>query len=98
MIGLEAVTGIGMAVFYPASSALLPRLGPGGLLQEASAVSRLAMNGAQMGGAVLAGFVVAAIKPGWALAICGIGLLCTLALVLLLWVRAPVRTDPPRLL
>src|ERR1700691_3626764 len=28
MIGLEAVTGTGMAVFYPASQALLPRLVP----------------------------------------------------------------------
>src|ERR1700751_4138765 len=67
MIGLESLTGIGMAIFYPASSALLPRLVPGGLLQEASAVSRLAMEGRQMGGAVPAGVVVAAIRPGWGL-------------------------------
>ena len=61
MIALECLTGTGMAVFYPASSALLPRLVPADLLQEASAVSRLAMNGGQMGGAVLAGFCIAAI-------------------------------------
>ena len=48
MIGLECLTGTGMAVFYPASSALLPRLVPADLLQEASALSRMAMNGAQM--------------------------------------------------
>ena len=80
MIALECLTGTGMAVFYPASSALLPRLVPADLLQEASAVSRLAMNGAQMGGAVLAGFCIAAIGrtgPGWALTMCGIGLLGT---------------------
>jgi MFS family permease len=82
MIGLECVTGTGMAIFYPASTALLPRLVPADLLQEASAVSRLAMNGAQMGGAVLAGFCVAAIGPGWALTICGTGLLGTLPLML----------------
>ena len=45
MICLEAVTGTGMAIFYPASQALLPRLVPASLLQEASAVSRLVMNG-----------------------------------------------------
>ena len=66
MIALETVTGTGMAIFYPASSALLPRLVPGGLLQQASAVSRLAMNGGQMAGAVLAGLAVAAVGPGWA--------------------------------
>jgi MFS family permease len=95
MLGLESVTGIGMAIFYPASSALLPRLVPKGLLQEASAVSRLAMNGAQMGGAVLAGFVVAAVGPGWALAVCGAGLLGTVPLMLSLRVTAMERTHQP---
>ena len=58
----------------------MPRLVPPALLQEASAISRLAMNAAQMGGAVLAGLFIAAIGrngPGWALAICGTGLLGT---------------------
>ena len=94
MIGLECLTGTGMAVFYPASSALLPRLVPGDLLQEASALSRMAMNGAQMGGAVLAGFIIAAIGrtgPGWALALCGIGLLGTVPVLLALRVTAHER-------
>src|SRR5206468_2185510 len=51
MIALETLNGAGMAVFYPASQALLPRLVPARLMQEASALSRLAMNAAQMGGA-----------------------------------------------
>ena len=62
--GMLALTGIGMAIFYPASSALLPRVVPERLLQEASAVSRLAMNGGQMGGAVLAGRCVRALAAG----------------------------------
>ncbi|MGO9077731.1 MAG: MFS transporter [Streptosporangiaceae bacterium] len=82
MIVLEAVTGTGMAIFYPASQALLPRLVPADRLQPASAVSRLAMNGGQMGGAVLAGFVVAGFGPGWALLACGIGMLGTIPLML----------------
>jgi MFS family permease len=95
MIALECLTGTGMAIFYPASSALLPRLVPAGLMQEASAVSRLAMNGGQMGGAVLAGLFIAAIGrhgPGWALTICGTGLLGTLPLMLALRVTAHART------
>jgi predicted MFS family arabinose efflux permease len=76
-----------MAVFYPASQALLPRLVPDGVLQEASAMSRLAMNAAQMAGAAIAGLFVAATGPGWALATCGIGMLGTVPL--LLAIRAP---------
>jgi len=82
MIGLEALTGTGMAVFYPASQALLPRLVPGGLLQEASAISRLAMNSGLMSGAALAGLLVAAAGPGWALSLCGIGMIGTVPLLL----------------
>ncbi len=82
MIALEMVTGTGMAIFYPASQALLPRLVPGEMLQQASAVSRLAMNGGQMAGAVVAGFCVAAFGPGWALLVCGAGLLSTIPLLL----------------
>ncbi|HEY2508188.1 MAG TPA: MFS transporter [Streptosporangiaceae bacterium] len=91
MIALEGLTGTGMAVFYPASSALLPRLVPAEHLQEASALSRLAMNGAQMGGAVLAGFVVAAVGPGWAMSVCGVGMLGTVPLMLALRVTSQER-------
>jgi predicted MFS family arabinose efflux permease len=87
MIALETVTGSGMAIFYPASQALLPRLVPGSLLQQASALSRLAMNTAQMGGAAIAGAFVAAAGPGWALAICGAGMVGTVPV--LLTIRAP---------
>ncbi|WP_248960752.1 MFS transporter [Sphaerisporangium perillae] len=82
MIVLETLTGVGMAIFYPASQALLPKIVPDELLQQANAVSRLAMNGAQMGGAAVAGVVVAAVGPGWAMSICGIGLLGTIPLLL----------------
>jgi MFS family permease len=77
MILLEAITGTGMAIFYPASQALLPRVVSADVLQEASALSRIAMNAGQMGGAVAAGLCVAAVGPGWALAACGIGMIGT---------------------
>jgi MFS family permease len=77
MMGLEALTGTGIAIFYPASQALLPRLVPRGMLQEASAISRLAMNTGQMSGAAVAGLLVAATSPGLALVLCGIGMVST---------------------
>jgi MFS family permease len=82
MIGLEAVTGTGMAVFYPASQALLPRLVPDRMLQDASAISRLGMNTGQMAGAAVGGLLVAAAGPGWALSLCGIGMIGTVPLLL----------------
>jgi MFS family permease len=88
MIGLEIVTGTGMALFYPASQALLPRLVPADLLLQASAVSRLAMNVAMMAGAALAGECVALFGAGWALAVCGIFMLGTIPMLLSIRVLA----------
>jgi predicted MFS family arabinose efflux permease len=88
MIGLEALTGSGMAVFYPASQALLPRVVPLAMLQDASAISRLAMNTGQMSGAAAAGLLVAAAGPGWALALCGIGMAATVPMLLSIRVTA----------
>jgi predicted MFS family arabinose efflux permease len=82
MMGLEAVTGTGAAIFYPASQALLPRLVPRGMLQDASAISRLAMNTGQMSGAAVAGLLVAATSAGFALVLCGIGMVSTVPLLL----------------
>ena len=99
MIVLETMTGAGMAgVFYPASQALLPRLVPDRLLQEASAMSRLAMNAAQMAGAAIAGVFVAATGPGWALATCGIGMLGTVPLLLAIRAPGAVRTQSANVL
>ncbi|HXR74290.1 MFS transporter [Actinocrinis sp.] len=95
MIALEAGTGTAIAIFYPASQALLPKLVPDAELQQANAISRLVMNGAMMGGAAIAGFLVAASGPGWALVIDAIGMLASVAPNLLIRVRAIERTHNP---
>jgi MFS family permease len=82
MLALEALNGIGGAVFYPASNALLPQLVPDHLLQEGSSISRLAMNMGQMTGAAAAGLLVAVTGPGLALLICAIGMSGTVPLLL----------------
>lgn len=92
---LEFGTGTAMALFYPASQALLPKLVPEGLLQEANAVSRLTMNSAMMGGAAVAGIVVAAAGPGWALAVCGLGMASTLPALMTIKAVANVRETSP---
>ncbi|MCW2881912.1 MAG: transporter [Sphaerisporangium sp.] len=93
MIVLETLTGVGMAVFWPASQALLPKIVPDPLLQQANAVSRLAMNAAQMGGAAVAGVVVAVVGPGWAMSVCGIGLLGTIPFLLAIRVTGHERVE-----
>jgi MFS family permease len=87
MIVCEVVTGTGIAPFWPASTALLPKIVPAELIQQANAVGRLAQNGAQMGGAAVAGLAVAGIGPGWALLIDGIAMLGTIPMNLA--IRAP---------
>jgi len=82
MIGLEALNGIGAAMFYPASQALLPQLVPDTLLQEGSSISRLAMNTGQMTGAAAGGLIVAVAGPGLALTLCAIGMSGTIPLML----------------
>ena len=97
MIGLETITGTGVAIFYPASQALLPRLVPRDLLQEASAISRLVMNVGQMSGAALAGLLVAVAGAGWALVLCGIGMVSTVPMLLAIRGSRPVtgEASPP---
>ncbi len=93
MIVLELVTGTGVALFYPASMALLPRLVPQRQMREASAISRLIMNVAMMAGAALAGECVALFGAGWALAVCGVGMFGTVPLLLAIKVAPLERAD-----
>ncbi len=66
---LEAINGAGFAMFYPADSSVLPLTVPEDQLQEANALLRLGTNATMILGAVLAGVLVAAFNPGWALAV-----------------------------
>ena len=82
MIALESLTGTGAAMLSPSQQALLPRVVSPGLLQEASSISRLAMNTGQMGGAAVGGLVVAGVGPGWALLASGLCMSGTIPMLL----------------
>jgi predicted MFS family arabinose efflux permease len=60
------------------------------MLQDASAISRLAMNTGQMSGAAAAGLLVAAAGAGWALVLCGIGMVATVPVLLSIRAGQPV--------
>jgi MFS family permease len=66
---LAAVNGSASAFYFPASAGVIPQTVPAPILQQANALLALAMNTAMIAGAALAGFLVAAFGPGWAIAI-----------------------------
>ncbi|MDG4831174.1 MFS transporter [Solwaraspora sp. WMMD1047] len=69
LIGLSAVNGIAGAIALPAASALLPQTVPAEVRQQANAINRLGFNGAMILGASIGGVLVAAVGPGWGLAV-----------------------------
>jgi MFS family permease len=66
---LAAVNGGASAFFFPASAGVIPQTVPAPILQQANALLALAMNSAMIGGAAIAGFLVAAFGSGWAIAV-----------------------------
>ena len=69
LAALAAVNGTASAFFFPASSGIIPQTVPASLLQQANALLHLAMNTAMIGGAAIAGFLVAGVGSGWAIAV-----------------------------
>jgi len=90
----EAVIGVGQAMFGPAVTGLVPELitDPSDL-QAANSLRGLASSLATVAGPALAGILVAAINPGWAIAVDATTYLASAALLVSL--RLPPR--PPTL-
>jgi MFS family permease len=69
LAALAAVNGAATAFYFPASAGVIPQTVPAPILQQANALLALAMNTAMIGGAAAAGFLVAGVGSGWAIAI-----------------------------
>ncbi|MFJ8649334.1 MFS transporter [Streptomyces sp. NPDC093546] len=69
MMLLSALGGTGQAFFSPAAEGMLMSSVSGEQVSRAFALFRMAMNGAGIGGAALGGAMIAAVGPGWVLAI-----------------------------
>lgn len=69
MMLLSGLGGAGQAFFNPAAEGMLLSSVDGEQAGRAFAVFRMAMHGATLGGAALGGAMVAAIGPGWVLAV-----------------------------
>ena len=69
LIGLAASNGMVGALAQPASASILPQTVPAEVRQQANALSRVFLNSAAVLGAPAAGIVVAAVGPGWGIAV-----------------------------
>ncbi|MGW6704717.1 MFS transporter [Streptomyces sp. NPDC054956] len=69
MMLLTALCGTGTAFFNPAAEGMLLSSVSGEHSNRAFALFRMAMNGAGIGGAALGGAMIAAVGPGWVLAV-----------------------------
>lgn len=86
-----AVNGLAQAFFFPASQGIVPQLVSRSHLQEANALLRLSLNATNIGGAAIAGLVVAATGAGWAIAVDGVSfLVCAAFLARIRLPRSPV--------
>ncbi|WP_433372908.1 MFS transporter [Actinoplanes sp. CA-142083] len=99
LIGLAAINGMVAALALPASASILPQTVPDQIRQQANAISRVALNGAAILGAPAAGVVVAAVGPGWGIAVDAatfvISAFCFMALGAPKPVAAPAEADHP---
>jgi predicted MFS family arabinose efflux permease len=64
---LAAVQGMAGAVFTPASTGLTPAVVSNANLQQANQIQQVALSGAAVAGPALAGLLVVAADPGWAI-------------------------------
>ena len=69
LVILAAVRGAASAFFHPASTAVVPQTVRPDQLQQANALLGLSRNGTGIMGAAVAGLLVAAIGPGWAIVV-----------------------------
>ncbi|MGE3810317.1 MAG: MFS transporter [Candidatus Nanopelagicales bacterium] len=96
---LSAVSGVAVALFFPALTGIVPEVVPKEDLQSANALLRLASNVARILGSALGGLLVATVGAGWALVVDGASFVVSAALILLVRVSFPtVRAAVPSML
>lgn len=88
---LSGLTGAATGFFNPASTGLLPSIVPPERLQEANGVRATALSGGEIAGPAVAGVLIAAFGPGWALTLDA--LTFAASALLLLGLRIPEREE-----
>jgi predicted MFS family arabinose efflux permease len=94
LIVLSGLNGMVGALSLPASSSILPQTVPADVRQQANAISRLSLNSAAVIGAPVAGIVVAAVGPGWGIAVDAVTFALAAAAFAFLPVPEPAAATP----
>ncbi|MFG2197122.1 MFS transporter [Streptomyces sp. NPDC048639] len=81
LVVLSLVSGAASALFTPASRSVMVQLVPVEKIQSANALVQLSMNAGGIGGAALAGVLIALLGAGWALAVDAVTFLVSAALL-----------------
>ncbi|GAA4544149.1 MFS transporter [Amycolatopsis samaneae] len=68
LVALSVVNGAVAAISLPAAASITPQTVPADRLGQANALVRLLSNAGRIGGAAIAGIIVAAVGSGWAVA------------------------------
>ncbi len=95
-MALAAAVGTGSAFFSPALTGLVPQVVSEKNLLQANALNSLSGSTAQIAGPVLAGLIVAASRPGWAVVIDGVTYAISVFSLLIIsidWTRSSTSTS-----
>ncbi|MEW2397616.1 MFS transporter [Streptomyces sp. NPDC046862] len=98
LMALAAVNGASSSCYQPAAQALLPQVVPAEFRRAALALSRIAGSSATIVGASLGGVLVAAIGPGWGLAVDALSFASAAAAFALVRVQAAPPAPSPGVL
>lgn len=93
MATAAAVTGVAMAVLFPALTGIIPEVVPADRLQTGNALLGLGANTSRVAGAVLSGATVVLLGGGWALTVSG--MMFAVAAVLIAMLRLDRAEHPP---
>ncbi|NRQ36458.1 MFS transporter [Nonomuraea sp. NN258] len=87
-----AVSGLSMAVIFPALTGIIPEVVPADRLQTGNALLGLGANSSRVAGAVLGGATVSVFGGGWALLVSGAMFALAAVLIAALKLTPPART------
>jgi hypothetical protein len=88
---LVGLTGAAGGFSYPAATGLLPAVVPADQLQEANGLRATVLSAGEIAGPAVAGMLIAAVGPGWALAIDAVSFGISAALLALMRVPPAAR-------
>jgi MFS family permease len=93
LAALQVLHGAAAATFNPASTGLIPSIVTSGRLQQANALRGLAISIGGIAGPIMAGVLVAASSPGWAIA--ADAATFAISAIMLTRLRPPAHKPPP---